>query len=89
MSLKEISESMSPEKVLAQSTDLVKEYPVSSLLTVFGVGLGVGVLLSQTVCHSMLRAFEPEPTVAERLSRQIYDAVRHAIPDSIANRFHA
>ena len=68
--------------------EMAREYPMSSMLVVFGVGLGVGVLISQVACSSM----HHEPTFSEKLSRQIYHAVHDVLPDSIRgqiSRFQA
>jgi hypothetical protein len=76
------------QEAIEQPVEMAREYPVSSMLVVFGVGLGVGILLSQAVCSSMVH----EPTFSERLSRQIYDAVNQVIPDSVRHqlgRLHA
>jgi len=67
------------QEAMERPAELAREYPMSSMLVVFGVGLGVGVLLSQVACASM----HHEPTFSERLSRQIYDAVNQVIPDSV------
>ena len=65
--------------MLCETRDAVQEYPVSSALVVFGVGIGAGVLLAKTL-------FAPEQgargyvaqteSVAERYGKQIMDAVR-------------
>jgi hypothetical protein len=75
------------QHALDKPIEMAKEYPVSSMLVVFGVGLGVGVLLSQAVAHLPYAA--AEPTVSERLAKQIYDAVSNAIPPSLAKQFHS
>lgn len=59
-------------EAMAQPTEMIKEYPVSSILVVFGVGLGVGVVLSQALIPSF-----HEPTMSERMSRQLYDSMHH------------
>jgi hypothetical protein len=74
------------QEALEKPLEMAKEYPVSSMLVVFGVGLGVGVLLSQAV--SRLPYAAAEPTMSERLAKQIYDAVSSAIPPSLAKQFH-
>lgn len=78
--------SSSMSSALTQPTEMVKEYPLSSMLVVFGVGLGVGVLLAQAIGDPMIRAFSPEPTFMERLGRQMYDAFQSAVPESVARR---
>jgi len=67
------------QEALEQPMEMAREYPVSSMLVVFGVGLGVGVLLSQVACSAM----HHEPTFSERLSQQVYDAVNQVVPDSL------
>src|SRR4030095_1592787 len=81
--------SSSMTEALSQPTEMVKEYPISSMLVVFGVGLGVGVLLAQTVCDSMIRAMAPEPTMMERLGRQMYETFQAAVPESLTKRMNA
>jgi hypothetical protein len=76
------------KEAIEQPMEMAREYPMSSMLVVFGVGLGVGVLLSQVACSAM----HHEPTFRERLSQQIYDAVNQVIPDSVRgqlNRLHS
>lgn len=77
------------QEALQQPMEMAREYPMSSMLVLFGVGLGVGVLLSQVACSAMPHH---EPTFSERLSQQIHDAVNQVIPDSVRsqlNRFHS
>jgi hypothetical protein len=57
-------------EAMTQPAEMVKEYPMSSMLLVFGVGLGLGVALSQV----LVPAFH-EPTMSERMSRQLYDSM--------------
>jgi hypothetical protein len=64
--------------------ELVKEYPVSSMLVLFGIGLGVGVLISQAMCSTML---EPE-TTTERWQRQLMGAADRVLPTSMSRQLH-
>ena len=57
-------------EAISQPAEMVKEYPMSSMMVVFGVGLGLGVVLSQ----ALLPAFH-EPTMSERMSRQLHDSM--------------
>jgi len=54
----------------SRPTEMVKEYPMSSMMVVFGAGLGLGVVLSQAI----LPAFR-EPTMSERMGQQLYDSM--------------
>jgi len=69
-------------EALEKPVEVAKEYPISSMLVVFGVGLGVGVLLSQAACSSFTGLYH-EPTFSEKLSHQIYHAVNEVIPETL------
>ncbi len=73
----------SSRELVDSSRELVEEYPISSTLLAFGVGLGVGVLVGQTIAG----ALHSEPTASSRLeslSQQVCDVVRNSIPDAIS-----
>jgi len=76
-------------EALERPAELVKEYPLSTMLLMFGVGLGVGVVLSQTVCSAFAEAMETEPTMAEKVKRQVYDAVSQVLPPSMMKQLHS
>jgi len=78
------SQSAQTHTTLEQSREMVSEYPISSLMVVFGLGVGLGVLLSQTLVAPMM---QPQ-CATERLGNQIYDAIANAIPDSIMRKLH-
>lgn len=50
---------------------VVQEHPVPASLILFGVGLGVGLLLTSKACEALTH----EETTTERLSRQFNDAL--------------
>jgi hypothetical protein len=56
------------------------------MLVVFGVGLGVGVLLGQSLADPLNRMMQPEPTMTERLGRQMLDYLSSALPESLAKQ---
>ena len=63
-------------EAMQQPAELVREYPLASMLLMFGMGLGVGVVLSQAVCNSLMEIADPETTtMTEKLRRQVYDAL--------------
>jgi hypothetical protein len=59
--------------------EFVKEHPLPTMLFLFGMGIGVGVLVSQTLCSSLLEMAEPEPTMTDKVRRQVYDALSHVM----------
>jgi len=66
---------------------VVSHYPLSSVLVVFGIGLGVGVVL-----ESFLGGPDtPPPSLgkrtelaAEKLGRQILDAIAGVLPEALS-----
>jgi len=73
-------------EAMERPAEMVKEYPLPSMLLMFGVGLGVGVLLSQTVCSTLLEAIE-EPTMTEKVKRQVFDSLSHVMSPSMFKQF--
>ncbi len=66
---------------------LVSHYPLSSVLVVFGIGLGVGVALGSILGGPVM----PRPSfgqrtelAAEKLGRQMLDAIAGALPESLS-----
>jgi len=57
-------------EAMSQPAEMVKEYPMSSMMVVFGVGLGLGVVLSQAVLPTV-----HSPTMSERMGQQLYDSM--------------
>ena len=74
----------SVQEAFAKPAEMARDYPVSTMLVVFGVGLGVGVILSQA-CGS-LEGFHQQPTFTERISRQIMSAVNEVLPDAVSRQ---
>ena len=74
-------------ETMERPTELVKEYPLSATMIAFGMGLGVGVLISQTLCSTLVEAFEPEPNMTEKLRKQVYEAVNHVLSPAM-KQFH-
>lgn len=71
------------ETTFEKSTGVVKDYPVSSMLVVFGIGVGLGALIASAIAVPLMK---PEPSMAEKLGTQIYDALANAMPTSLMRR---
>jgi len=69
--------------------ELVKEHPLPSMLLMFGVGIGVGVVLSQTLCSSLAEMATPEPTMTDKVRRQVYDALSNVISPSMLKQLQS
>jgi hypothetical protein len=55
----------------ARPVQVVREHPVPASLILFGMGVGIGLLLTSKACEAMMH----EETTSERLSRQFHDAL--------------
>jgi hypothetical protein len=73
-------------EALERPAQMAREYPLPSMLLVFGVGLGVGVLLGQALAGPLTHMMQPAPTMSERLGRQMLDYVGSVLPESIARQ---
>jgi len=71
---------------MERPVEMMKEHPLPSMLLMFGVGIGVGVLLSQAVCGTLMEAME-EPTMTEKMKRQAFDALSHVMSPSMFKQF--
>jgi hypothetical protein len=72
--------------MIAKPQEVVSDYPFSSALLVFGIGLGVGVMLSSALCESTAHMWQPE-TTSQRWSRQMSDYLGHMVPEAVSKRF--
>jgi hypothetical protein len=68
-------------EAIERPVGMVKEYPLASMLLMFGMGLGVGVLVSQSLC-SVLAEMAEEPTMTEKVRKQVMDALSHVVSPS-------
>jgi len=71
---------------VSRSQDMIGQHPMSTALVVFGVGLGIGVALGSLL--SGAAATPPSfgqraELAAEKLGRQMLDAISGILPDSI------
>lgn len=67
------------QDVMERPAEMVKEHPLPAMLFLFGMGIGVGVLVSQTLFSSLAEMVEPEPTMTNKVRRQVYDALSHVM----------
>jgi hypothetical protein len=73
-------------QMMAKPQEVISEYPFSSALLVFGVGLGVGVVLASALCETTSHMWQPE-TTSQRWSRQMSDYFGHMVPEAVSKRF--
>ncbi len=71
---------------MANPTEMVKDHPLPSMLLLFGLGMGVGVVVAQTLCSGLLE--EEPPTMTEKMRKQVFDAISGVIPPSMMRQLH-
>lgn len=70
-------------EAMAKPKEMLHEYPLSSMLVVFGLGMGVGVIIGQ----ALIPAYH-EPTVSERMGRQLHDSMAN-LSNMVGRTFHS
>jgi hypothetical protein len=73
------------------SSGVVSDYPMSSVLVVFGVGIWAGVALGSLLCGSATPPTLGRRTeqVSEHLGRQLLNAIEGVLPASMAKQLSA
>lgn len=80
-------------RAYVQAEDLVRDHLGYSALATFGIGVGVGVATALLLAprphrkKSWYEHYLPEDLSAERMSRQVCQAVSHLLPDAVAQYF--
>ncbi|MCA9154749.1 MAG: hypothetical protein R3C99_23320 [Pirellulaceae bacterium] len=74
------------ERCTATTTDAIRDFPMTSLLVAFGLGIGLGAVVGSMV----LEQAEPvHHSRFERLGRRLMDAVADAMPEHVGQRLHS
>jgi hypothetical protein len=84
-------------EIMHQPAEMIKEYPLTSMLVVFGVGIGVGLIATQAMCESSSSSSNNfsrytggwDSRSAERFGRQVYDSLANMVPSSVSRQFHS
>jgi len=66
------------------SKEFVSDHAISSTMAAFGFGLATGIALVYMLSDSSESKVEEEVSVAQRIGKQIMDAVSDMIPQSMA-----
>lgn len=80
---------MSVQEALEEPKRMVQEYPMSAMLVVFGVGLGVGFVIGQAACAPLAQWTQHEPSMREKLGHSVLEAIRSLLPESIGRSLAA
>jgi hypothetical protein len=82
------------QSMMHKPQEMIQEYPLSSSLVLFGLGIGVGLLISQAVCESTASAFQSanpwrhQPSTMEKLGHSMYQALENVFPESVMQSVH-
>lgn len=66
-------------EAMHRPAEMVQEYPLASMLLMFGVGMGVGVVVSSAICSGLAEMNVHDSTMTEKLKKQVYDALSNVI----------
>jgi len=72
------------QQAYRQTEDLVRENPATSTLVTFGVGFGLGLMLTMLLSPPPRRSSWYDRYSPDRLKDQISDAVSRMLPDAIS-----
>jgi hypothetical protein len=66
---------------LSDPAEMIAEHPATSMVVLFGVGLGVGLVVGHAICESMRT--ERSDSLLNKLSCQIRDTLKQALPEGV------
>jgi hypothetical protein len=73
---------------LERPAEVVQEYPMASMLLMFGIGLGVGVVVAQALSGTLAELAE-ESTMTDKVKRQAFDAISHVLTPSMMKQLQS
>ena len=73
---------------LDRPTEMLKEYPLPSMLLMFGIGIGVGVVVAQAVTSCVTEMTE-DATMTAKVKRQAFDALSHVLTPSMMKQLQS
>ena len=68
----------------ARTSEWVGENPFTTVSVLFGVGVGVGLMLGHTLAEAAGRRLIHHDTFTEKLTSQIRDALKNSLPAGIS-----
>lgn len=68
--------------------NFVDQRPMTSLLTMFGAGLGLGVMLSVGLSSRIQRERELDENALKQFGRHALESMSHMVPESVRERMH-
>jgi len=79
------SETPMASRCAAACESAIKDHPLAMTLAVFGVGMGLGVVLGSALAEPMGLRKQP---VAENLGRKILESISEYLPASVAKQLN-
>jgi hypothetical protein len=64
----------------------IQEHPLAMTLALFGVGMGLGVMVGSALAEPM--GLRRQPAVAENLGRRILDSISEYLPASVQRQLN-
>jgi hypothetical protein len=71
------------EEAYASSRELLAGHPLTSTLVAFGAGAAIGVLVGHLLVASAKHEPKTTSSAMEKLGRQVFDALRNSLPESV------
>jgi len=68
----------------ARAREWVEDYPATSVAVLFGIGVGVGLMLGHTIAESTGHHMFHQDTLTEKLTCQIRDVLKNSLPEGIS-----
>lgn len=66
---------------------MVRGHPIESALMIFGLGIGVGIVLSHALQEPIRQMLEPESTTFQKISKHVMEAVQQSLPEAVARHW--
>ncbi len=66
---------------------MVRGHPIESALMVFGLGIGVGIVLSHALQEPIRKMLEPESTTFQKISKHVMEAVQQSLPEALSRQW--
>lgn len=79
------SEQPMASRCAAAAESAIQDHPLAMTLAVFGVGMGLGVMLGNALAEPIGLRKQP---VAENLGRKILDSIAEYLPASVQKQLH-
>ena len=81
----ETSEQPMASRCAAAAESAIQDHPLAMTLAIFGVGMGLGVMLGSAIAEPIGLRKQP---VAENLGRKILDSIAEYLPASVQKQLH-